>query len=210
MKKESSESGAISIRNLQRKIAFDRTALEQFALRALRLCRQQPGAGLTNRAEIGVLVVSDRKIADLHRRFMKIAGPTDVITFQHGEIFISAETAQRQAAASSTSCAFISCTASSIFTASTITIQPPAAAWTRSRKESLGWRRPTNPKSGRWSSSAIPGGRCNAVCISLQTGQICRMRVVPPARLPALLHPLRVLSFSLCFGSLASLIYGGW
>jgi probable rRNA maturation factor len=103
MKKESSESGAISIRNLQRKIAFDRTALEQFALRALRLCRQQPGAGLTNRAEIGVLVVSDRKIADLHRRFMKIAGPTDVITFQHGEILISAETAQRQAAAFGTS-----------------------------------------------------------------------------------------------------------
>lgn len=103
MKKESSESGAISIRNLQRKIAFDRTALEQFALRALRLCRQQPRAGLTNREEIGVLVVSDRKIADLHLRFMKIAGPTDVITFQHGEIFISAETAQRQAAANGTS-----------------------------------------------------------------------------------------------------------
>jgi len=103
MKKESSESGAISIRNLQRKIAFDRTALEQFALRALRLCRQQPGAGLTNREEIAVLVVSDRKIADLHRRFMKIAGPTDVITFQHGEIFISAETAQRQAVAYGTS-----------------------------------------------------------------------------------------------------------
>jgi probable rRNA maturation factor len=99
MKRESSKSGAISIRNLQRKIAFDRTALEQFALRALRLCRQQPGASLTNREEIGVLVVSDRKIADLHRRFMKIAGPTDVITFQHGEIFISADTAQRQAAA---------------------------------------------------------------------------------------------------------------
>jgi len=99
MKRESSKSGAISIRNLQRKIAFDRTALEQFALRALRLCRQQPGAGLTNREEIGVLVVSDRKIADLHRRFMKIAGPTDVITFQHGEIFISAETARRHARA---------------------------------------------------------------------------------------------------------------
>ena len=29
--------------------------------------------------------------------FMQIAGPTDVITFQHGEIFISIETAQRQA-----------------------------------------------------------------------------------------------------------------
>ena len=28
---------------------------------------------------------------------MQIAGPTDVITFQHGEIFISVETARRQA-----------------------------------------------------------------------------------------------------------------
>ena len=34
----------------------------------------------------------------LHRRFMNIAGPTDVITFQHGEIFISVETARRQGA----------------------------------------------------------------------------------------------------------------
>ena len=37
-------------------------------------------------------------MAELHRRFIGIAGPTDVITFQHGEIFLSAETAERQAA----------------------------------------------------------------------------------------------------------------
>ena len=34
---------------------------------------------------------------------MGIAGPTDVITFQHGEICISVETALRQAAAFGTS-----------------------------------------------------------------------------------------------------------
>ncbi len=34
---------------------------------------------------------------------MQIAGPTDVITFQHGEIFISVETAQRQAESFATS-----------------------------------------------------------------------------------------------------------
>ena len=44
-----------------------------------------------------MILVSDKRIADIHRRFMNEASPTDVITFQHGEIFISAETAKRQA-----------------------------------------------------------------------------------------------------------------
>lgn len=34
---------------------------------------------------------------------MQVPGPTDVITFQHGEIFVSVETAQRQAEAFRTS-----------------------------------------------------------------------------------------------------------
>jgi probable rRNA maturation factor len=36
-------------------------------------------------------------MAELHRRFLHERGPTDVITFQHGEIFVSTETARRQA-----------------------------------------------------------------------------------------------------------------
>jgi probable rRNA maturation factor len=47
--------------------------------------------------EIEVSIVSDKVIAEVHQRFMSIAGPTDVITFGHGEIVISAETAARQA-----------------------------------------------------------------------------------------------------------------
>ena len=46
--------------------------------------------------EINVILISDRRMSQLHRRFLKIEGPTDVITFQHGEIFISVETARRQ------------------------------------------------------------------------------------------------------------------
>ena len=42
-------------------------------------------------------LVSDRRMAELHRRFLHLPGPTDVITFQHGEIFISAETARANA-----------------------------------------------------------------------------------------------------------------
>jgi probable rRNA maturation factor len=48
--------------------------------------------------EILVVLVSDRKICAIHQQFMGIADPTDVITFQHGEIVISVETAARQAA----------------------------------------------------------------------------------------------------------------
>ena len=47
--------------------------------------------------EILVVLVSDRKIAAIHEQFMGIAGATDVITFQHGEIVVSVETAARQA-----------------------------------------------------------------------------------------------------------------
>ena len=38
-------------------------------------------------------------MAVLHRKFLGQAGSTDVLTFQHGEIFISAETARRHARA---------------------------------------------------------------------------------------------------------------
>lgn len=50
--------------------------------------------------EIGITLVTDAQIAQIHEDFMKIAGPTDVITFPLGdvaEIVVSVETCQRQA-----------------------------------------------------------------------------------------------------------------
>lgn len=47
--------------------------------------------------EIGIVLVSDCRIAALHDEFMSDPSPTDVITFLHGEIVISAETARREA-----------------------------------------------------------------------------------------------------------------
>lgn len=47
--------------------------------------------------EIGIVLVSDQRIAALHDEFMSDPTPTDVITFRHGEIVISAETARREA-----------------------------------------------------------------------------------------------------------------
>ena len=90
----------ITVRNLQRKVPLDVVDLEKFARTALSLCLRLPRRKTTDLKKlpgISVLVVSDRKIASLHRQFMNESGPTDVITFQHGEIFISAESARRNA-----------------------------------------------------------------------------------------------------------------
>ena len=75
-------------------------ALQDFAERALPKCLKVPGRKpdlLTGLREVSVILVSDRRMAELHRRFLQEPGPTDVITFQHGEIFISTQTARRQA-----------------------------------------------------------------------------------------------------------------
>lgn len=93
----------ISVFNRQRKVALDRARLEDFARRALAMCARERGVGLTNLPQVDVVFISDRKMSELHRRFLQIEGPTDVITFQHGEIFISVETAQRQAKTQRTS-----------------------------------------------------------------------------------------------------------
>jgi probable rRNA maturation factor len=55
------------------------------------------GSVLRQLPEISFVLVSDARIAALHDEFMKDPTPTDVITFHHGEIVISAETARRQA-----------------------------------------------------------------------------------------------------------------
>ena len=89
---------SIKIHNRQRRLPVNRAQLQSFAERALEFCRRHGTSGLTELAAIDVIVVSDRRMGELHRRFIGIAGPTDVITFQHGEIFLSAETAERQAA----------------------------------------------------------------------------------------------------------------
>jgi probable rRNA maturation factor len=90
----------ITVRNLQRTISVNAAALEQFVTKALRHCLQlQKGkqTDLRRLGEISVWLISDCRMAWLHRQFLGQAGPTDVLTFQHGEIFISVETARRHA-----------------------------------------------------------------------------------------------------------------
>lgn len=90
----------ICVRNFQHKVRVDAVDLEEFARKAMALCldlRKTKTTDLEMLREISVLIVSDRRMATLHRRFMNVPGSTDVITFQHGEIFISAEMAVRNA-----------------------------------------------------------------------------------------------------------------
>ncbi len=46
--------------------------------------------------EIEISLVSDETIARVHDEFMGDPDPTDVITFQHGEILLSVDTARRE------------------------------------------------------------------------------------------------------------------
>lgn len=61
------------------------------------LTAQKSGSVLGDMDEITVVFVSDRRIAALHGQFLGDASSTDVITFQHGELVVSVETARREA-----------------------------------------------------------------------------------------------------------------
>jgi probable rRNA maturation factor len=92
---------AIVLRNAQRKVRVDVRELGQFAQRALHLCLAVAPAsgesGLALLEEVSIALISDERIAALHKQFMNIDGPTDVLTCQHGEIFVSVETAEHNA-----------------------------------------------------------------------------------------------------------------
>ncbi|NQX01659.1 rRNA maturation RNase YbeY [bacterium] len=77
------------------------TALESVAHEAARLALEnaaEEDSPLFNLATLEVAIVDDATSDQVHRDFMDIEGPTDVITFHHGEIVIGAEVAERQAA----------------------------------------------------------------------------------------------------------------
>ena len=90
----------ISVRNPQRTISVNAVGLENFAARAVRYCvqlRKRKQTDLSKLPRIFVWLISDRRMSQLHRQFLDETGSTDVLTFQHGEIFISVETAKRHA-----------------------------------------------------------------------------------------------------------------
>ncbi|HJW37428.1 MAG TPA: rRNA maturation RNase YbeY, partial [Candidatus Udaeobacter sp.] len=95
-------SPRISVRNLQRKISLNAAGLEKFAAKAVHCCletHKPKETELTRLREISIWLISDRRMSRLHRQFLGQMGSTDVLTFQHGEIFISVEMAERHARA---------------------------------------------------------------------------------------------------------------
>jgi len=87
----------ISVHNRQRKVPVALAWLRRFAPMALAQCLPHPAheqTPLPHLEEVEVTLVSDATIARVHRDFMDIPGATDVITFDHGEIVISTETAR--------------------------------------------------------------------------------------------------------------------
>ena len=88
------------VTNRQRAVKLDLDLVERLARTAVPSCLQHQGGGqvvLANLAEVEVAIVSDRVIAQVHRQFLNVPGATDVITFEHGELVVSATTAARQA-----------------------------------------------------------------------------------------------------------------
>lgn len=90
----------IHVENRQRAVPVNLAWLRRFADTAVEKCARQRGEGraaLARLDEVEVAIVSDRVIARVHRDFMGVPGATDVITFDYGEIVMSAPTAQRYA-----------------------------------------------------------------------------------------------------------------
>ena len=93
-------SPSITVHNRQRTVRVELAQLQEFTHRALEECLKLPAKNvraLASLGEVSVVLVSDRRMEELHRRFLHLSGPTDVITFQHGEIFVSVQTARKQA-----------------------------------------------------------------------------------------------------------------
>ena len=87
----------IEVHNRQRRIPVRLPWLRKAAQAALEECLHHSDNGLFALKQVPgveVAVVSDEVISRVHEEFMGIPGATDVITFDHGEIVISAETAQ--------------------------------------------------------------------------------------------------------------------
>jgi len=96
----------VDVSDRQRVLRISGPGLERLVCRAL-------AAEGIEQAEIGIVLVDDRRIAAVHRRWLGVPGPTDVITFDlsagaagpsrgvmlAGDIVVSTETARRMARA---------------------------------------------------------------------------------------------------------------
>jgi len=90
----------LHLTNRQRGIAFAVPKIRSAWRAALPLCLELSGdraRPLPELGEVDAYVLNDRRIARMHADFLGDPAPTDVITFEHGEIFLGAETIARHA-----------------------------------------------------------------------------------------------------------------
>jgi probable rRNA maturation factor len=90
----------ITVTNRQHKVKLHTALLRRFATAALRSCLAVPGTGpaaLPKLTRIEVTIISDRQMAAIHGQFLGKPETTDVLSFDYGEILISADTAARNA-----------------------------------------------------------------------------------------------------------------
>ncbi len=79
---------------------YDHPALEQLAATALPLClaiAKKNRSPLASLPSIDISILGTRAMARVHRDFLGIPGPTDVITFPYGEILVCAPVAATRA-----------------------------------------------------------------------------------------------------------------
>ncbi len=97
----------LTVTNRQRTTPFDLPRLRHLASLALPDCLAATGTDekpiLHDLETVEISILSPREMSRVHRQFLSLSGPTDVITFPYGEILICAAVAANQAADHSTS-----------------------------------------------------------------------------------------------------------
>jgi probable rRNA maturation factor len=95
--KGAEEGIRIEIHDAQELVPFDLEVVRNCAGLSFPLCLVEAvkGSPLTVIDSLEVSIVSDAEIAKVHEKFMDDPSPTDVITFDYGEIISSVETALR-------------------------------------------------------------------------------------------------------------------
>ena len=85
----------LTVINSQNLINFDLQYVKSKVDVACQLCVRQSkeSAPLKELESVEISIIDDKQIAKVHGEFMDDPSPTDVITFDYGEILVSAETA---------------------------------------------------------------------------------------------------------------------
>lgn len=87
--------------NRRRGVRFSMSKVRDIVRAALPMVIEEKGAGRRVLPKLGCVefvVVSDRVMSRVHAEFMNNPSPTDVITFDHGEVLLGADEAVRNAA----------------------------------------------------------------------------------------------------------------